>query len=54
VYPNEVEFSHNRSCSEDHGEGEEAQGNRRESYAPGRVVEEEACDGDKGEAHSNA
>jgi len=48
VYPNEVEFSHNRSCSEDYGEGEEADGDRRDSYAPRCVVEEEAGDGDEG------
>jgi len=47
-------FSYDDGCGEDGGEGEEAQGDGCDSYAPWGVVEEEAGDGNKGEAHSNA
>jgi len=41
-------LSYDGCGSESNSQGEEAEGNRRESYAPGRVVEEESGDGDEG------
>jgi len=39
-------LSYDGSCSESDSEGEEAEGDRRNSYAPWRVIEEEAGYGD--------
>ena len=47
-------FSYKARYGEDCCEGEQAEGDGCESDSPWRVVEEEADEGDEGEAHADA